>query len=105
MKAIKFSMQVLSDASLGITPEEGGALASFAHFSLTEAYSILTYAAESKEKQAEYAEKTLYHAKRCEDIASKYESGLIVLRAHRGSYIAYKTLADIAESDRKKIEM
>ena len=98
MEAFNYSMKFLKDLPSPF-------LAFFAYWSLTVSYSVLTNLAASREKQVEYADKTLYYAKQAEDLAKNYEEGWVAINSLNGTLLAYKTLADIAESDDKKIKM
>ncbi len=98
MESINYSMKFLKDLHSPF-------LALWANYSLTESYSALTNLAASKEKQVEYADKTFYYAKQAEDLAKDFEEGWLALNSLDGSFLAYKSFANIAESDDKKIKM
>ena len=98
METIKYSMKFLKDIS-------SVHLAHMANYSLAISYSALTNLAASRDMKVEYADKTLYYAQQVEDLAKNYEEGWLTLSSLSGNFRAYKTLANIAESDNKKIKM
>ena len=75
------------------------------YVALTWAYSQLSILASSKDKQEENAQKMLQYAKQAEKVAEKYEGGWVRAYSYSSLYRAYKTLADIAQDEKNKIEM
>ena len=96
-EGIKYSMKFLKNTSSVY-------LAFWANNSLTCSYSALTKHAASRDKQVEYADKTLYYAQQTDNLVKNYE-GWFMQASLDGSFLAYKSLADIAESNGNKIKM
>lgn len=68
------------------------------------AYSQLTILSESKKEQDENAQKMLQYAKQAEEFGLNYEGGFPQAGGYSSQYRAYKTLADVAESEEERIK-
>ena len=72
---------------------------------LTWSYSQLAVLAIDKRKQSDFIKKMLEYANQASEIGEKYEGGWGRAAGYSSIYKAYKTLADIAESEAERIKM
>ncbi|MFX1348451.1 MAG: nitrilase-related carbon-nitrogen hydrolase [Promethearchaeota archaeon] len=77
----------------------------YSYLALTVSYAVLAKLSSSKEEQNQYIEKMLNYAKLANKLGEKYGGGQIRTFGYASLYRAYKTLADIAEIEEKKIQM
>jgi predicted amidohydrolase len=75
------------------------------YVSLTASYAVLAKLTSLKEEQNQYLEKMLFYANEAKKMGVKYGGGQIQTFGYGSLYRAYKTLADIAENEEKRIEM
>ena len=75
------------------------------YLALTVSYAVLTKLTSSNEEQNQYIEKMLYYANEANKMGEKYGGGMLRTFGYGSLYRAYKTLADIAENEEKKIIM
>lgn len=75
------------------------------YVSLTPSYAVLAKLTSSNEEQNQYIEKMLYYANEANKMGEKYGGGQLRTYGYGSLYRAYKTLADIAENEEKKIKM
>ncbi len=72
---------------------------------LTWSYSQLAALATDKHEQSDFVKKMLEYANQASEIGEKYEGGWGRAAGYSSVYKAYKTLADIAESEEERIKM
>jgi predicted amidohydrolase len=72
---------------------------------LTLSHSELVTLTTAKDERDEHAQEMLQYAKQAEKIAEKYEGDFNLAYSYGSLYRAYKTLADIADSEEEKIKM
>ena len=72
---------------------------------LTWSHSQLATLATAKDERNEHAQKMLQYAKEAEKIAEKFEGGFPRANGYSSLYRAYKTLADIADSEEERTKM
>ncbi len=77
----------------------------YSYLALTVSYAVLAKLTSSKEEQNQYIEKMLNYAKVANKLGEKYEGGQVRTFGYGSLYRAYKTIADIAENEEKKIIM
>ena len=95
-KAIDYSLKNLKIISI---------FDNYSYLALTVSYAVLAKLTSSKEEQNQYIEKMLNYAKEANKLGEMYEGGQIRTFGYGSLYRAYKTLADIAENEEKKIVM
>jgi len=72
---------------------------------LTSFHSVLTLLATTKDEQDENAKKMLQLAKQAENFLKTFEGTGIISNICASIYVAHRTLADIAKSDKERIKM
>ncbi len=72
---------------------------------LTSFHSVLTLLATTKDEQDENAKKMLQYAKQAENFLKTFEGTVLISNVWASIYIAHRTLADIANSDKERIKM
>ncbi|MFX0034151.1 MAG: carbon-nitrogen hydrolase family protein [Candidatus Hermodarchaeota archaeon] len=100
-----YAEKAIEYAKINLTNMPDSPFISDSHLALTWAYSQLVILGKKKELQKINAQKMLQYAEKLGKIAEKYEGGWVRAYGYSSLYRAYKTLADIAESEENKIEM
>ena len=96
-KGIEHTMESLKKADFGPT-------AAWQYQSLTWSHSLLATLAKTKDAQNQHAQKMLHYARKAEKICEEFEGDWTRAAGYSSTYGAYKTLADIAESEKERIK-
>ncbi|MFW9848679.1 MAG: hypothetical protein ACFFF4_06040, partial [Candidatus Thorarchaeota archaeon] len=96
-KGIEYTMESLKKG-------ESGPIAVLQYQSLTWSHSLLATFAETKDERNQHAQKMLQYARRAEEICEVFDGDWNRAAGYSSTYGAYKTLADLAESEKERIK-
>ncbi|MFW9927605.1 MAG: hypothetical protein ACFFDM_12710, partial [Candidatus Thorarchaeota archaeon] len=96
-KGIEYTMESLKKG-------ETGPIAVLQYQSLTWSHSLLAIFAETKDERNQHAQKMLQYARRAEEICEEFDGDWNRAAGYSSTYGAYKTLADLAESEKERIK-
>ncbi|MFW9863234.1 MAG: nitrilase-related carbon-nitrogen hydrolase [Candidatus Thorarchaeota archaeon] len=96
-KGIEYTMESMKKGTPGPTDV-------WLYSSLTWSHSLLATFADTKDKRNQHAQKMLQYARRAEEICEEFDGDWTRAAGYSSTYGAYKTLADIAESEKERIK-
>ncbi len=96
-KGIEHAMESLKKADYGPT-------AAWQYQSITWSLSLLATFADTKDERNQHAQRMLQYARKAEKLCEEYDGDWTRAAGYSSTYGAYKTLADIAESEKERIK-